>query len=288
MGEVWLICDVDAEFEYLRPGYKNLGQGDPGLTLGVPFLLDFFKEYDIKATFHFQEQKDPNLSVLSKYPELYQMTKKYKQEISFHVHVREDNYETRKLEISTAFQRLKEHGYEVSSFIATKNWLRIPDSPYHPSYNDITKIGDAKILMIPLTNRRLGIIIHKDKEYEKRLMKKGVQTLFSVAQDIEQPVILYFTIHCWKLIELNRTSFRPWVIQRMKDFFDFLGKFNFKSLTVKEAGTLWEESGFKPYFLNLPELTSTDTPIPRCYMHRVGKYVGPKVSYIKYKLLGRL
>jgi len=316
MGEVWLICDVDTEFDYLRPGYKGDWRRDnPGLTKGVFELLEFFHERGIKATFHIQEQSNPDLSVLLKYPEVYDAIEEYGQEISLHVHVKEEDYNTRKLEIGTALQRLKERGYKISSFkagwyftnentirileefgirydcspykntaVGPMNWFNIPDSPYHPSYTDITKIGDAKVLMIPITNSRLGIAIHKNEPYELELMKKGVQALVSVSQLMKQPVIIYFTTHSWKPIEVNTSSFREWERRRREQFFDFVFQFPIKTLTVREAGSLWEKGGYEPYWLKLPDFLKEYIPIYRPSHHLwLAKWLLPKLHSLRYK-----
>lgn len=318
---IWLISDVDCEFECFRPGYREgANQGNPGLTKGIPELLNFFNQYGIRATFHLQEQRDPNFSVVTKYPELYRMVMEHDQEISLHVHVKRGDYQTRKSEIGAAVQRLQEHGYKVDTFragwyftnentirvleelgikydcspvknswVGPMSWFKIPDSPYHPSYDDITKVGNARVLIIPITNRRLGIVIHKDTEWEAELMKRGVQILASMAQEMEEPVILYFTTHCWKSIETNSSSFRAWEAKRRREFFEFLTNFAVKTLTVKEAGALWEEKGVKPYFLEAPDLwTTQSSPRPLRYLRWLNKHVGPRKSFLRYKLFGEL
>jgi len=318
---LWLISDVDCEFDCWRLGYEsNLTQGDPGLTKGVPHLLDFFKRYSIRATFHIQEQSDPNFSVLVRYPEVYSMIKDYNQEISLHVHVAEEDYETRRFEIGAGFRRQQEQGYEVSSFragwyftnvntvrvleelgikydcspaknsaVGPMSWYGIPDSPYYPSYKDITKVGEAKVLMIPISNRRLGITISRDDEYESELMKKGIQTLASVAQEMEAPIIIYFTTHSWKPLEMNTPSFRNWEIRRREEFFDFVLRFDVKSLTVSEAGKLWGEGGFKPYYLRLPDLLAEYFPWYRIKHYLwLSRLAVPMRCWLKYRLRGEV
>lgn len=317
---VWLITDVDTEWDYLRPGYRGDWRKDNfGLTKGLPELLHFFHQRGIKATFHVQEQKDPNFSILLRYPEVYQAIEEYGQEISLHVHVKEDDYDTRKLEIGAALERLKKRGYQISSFkagwyftnentirileefgiqydcsprknsiVGPMNWFRIPDSPYHPSYKDITKIGDAKILMIPITNFRLGITIKKNEAYEFELMKRAVQVMVEKSQEMELPVIVYFTTHSWKPIEVNTSSFRWWERERRERFFDFLLNFPIKSLTVKEAGSLWEKEGYDPYWLELPDLLRDYLPIYRLSRYFLfNKWILSKVHSLRYKALGK-
>ncbi|MFC1962406.1 hypothetical protein ACFLWB_00150 [Chloroflexota bacterium] len=318
---IWLITDVDTEFDCLRLGYKDDWRRDnPGLTKGVGELLRFFGERGIRATFHIQEQKDPDLSILVRYPEVLSAVEEYGQEISLHVHVKETDYLTRRVEISTAFQRLKEHGYKVTTFkagwyftnentirvleelgikydcspfknisVGPMNWFNIPDSPYHPSYEDITKAGDARILMIPITNRRLGITINKNEDYELELMKKGVRALVSVSEQMEQPVIIYFTTHSWKPIEVNTTSIREWERERRKRFFDFLLQFPIKSLTVSEAGLLWEQERYEPYQLKLPDILGSLFQAYRpSHYFGLTRWISPKLTSLKYKIRGKL
>lgn len=282
---LWLITDVDTEFDYVRFTGKPRYSGNPGLTEGVPHLLEFFAKFGIRATFHIQEGGDPEQSILLRYPEIYEQVKEAGQEISIHVHVRRADYKTRKSEITEAVNRLRESGYDISSFKAgwyfsnentikvleelgiaydcspLKNsvagsvrWYDMPDSPYHPSYDDITKVGNAKVLMIPITNTRLGIAIHEDRSYEPELMKRGTDALAAVAEKMSEPVILYFTTHSWKPIEADGSGFREWEVERRNEFFSFLSRYQMKSLTVSEAGKLWQEGGYQPYFLNLPDL----------------------------------
>ena len=317
----WLIVDVDTEFDYLRPGYSGDWRRDnPGLTKGVPELLEFFHEREIKATFHVQEQSDPNLSVLFRYPKVYEMIENYGQEISLHVHVMQDDYKTRKKEIATAFQRLKDHGYKITAFragwyftnentikileelgikydcspyknlpVGPMNWCRIPDSPYHPSYSDVTRVGEAKILMIPITDWRLGISIHRNVDYELELMKKGVEALLSASQEVEQPVILYFTTHSWKPVEVNTASLRMWERKRREKFFDFLSQFEYKTLTVSEAGSLWEEKGYEPYWLKLPNIIGRYiSPLKLSRYTWAANHIVPVIRNIKYRVFGRL
>lgn len=302
----------------MRPGYRGDWRKDnPGLTKGVIELLQFFQEKDVRATFHIQEQSDQNQSVLLRYPEVYELVQKYNQEISVHVHVKEADYATRKFEIMAAVNRVREHGYNISSFKAgwyfsnentirileelgieydcspLKNsvagpvrWYNIPDSPYHPSYADITKLGDAKILMIPVTNVRLGIALHRNRKHELELMKKGTEALVSVAENMTQPIILYFSTHSWKPVEADGSGYRNWEMQRRRDFFDFLSQYEIKSLNISEAGRLWKEGSYEPYFLDLPDLLgSYRSPLNPLRHFWLVKNVLSHLYTLKYHLL---
>jgi len=315
---LWLITDVDTEFDCFRFNGKPNYTGDPGLTEGVPHLLDFFAKFNIRATFHIQEQSDPNQSILLRYPRVYELVSEYGQEISLHVHVKKADYAARKFEITAAVNRLRRQGYEVSAFkagwyfsnentirvleelgikydcsplknsvVGSVRWYDLPDSPYHPSYTDITKVGDAKILMIPITNVRLGIAIHENKSYEPELMRRGVEALASAAEKMKEPVILYFTTHSWKPLEADGSGFREWEIQRRHDFFSFLSQYEIRSLTVSEAGRLWQEGGYEPYFLDLPDLLGSYRSLFNPLRHFwLVKNVLSRLYMVKYHLLG--
>jgi peptidoglycan/xylan/chitin deacetylase (PgdA/CDA1 family) len=316
---LWLITDVDTELDYQRPGYKGkLGETNPSLIAGTKELLRCFKKFGVKATFHIQEQGDPYFSILIRYPEIYEMVKEDSQEVSLHVHIKEADYETRKQEISTAFYRLKEHGYHVSAFKAgwyftneatirvleelgikydcspQKNgavgpvaFFTIPDSPYHPSYENVTRVGNAKILAIPITNVRLGITIDKDDEREFERMKRGVALLAAASKEMEQPVIIYFTTHSWKPVEVNSSTLRAWEINRRDRFFELALQTGARTLNVSEAGEEWEAGGYTPYYLKLPDVLAGDMSFwnPRHHFG-LGKYLAHALLKIKYDFFG--
>jgi len=315
---LWLITDIDTEFDCMRFPGKPKYTGDLGLTEGIPNLLDCFAKHGIRATFHIQEQSSPDRSILCQYPKVYELVSEYGQEVSLHVHVKKVGYEARRNEISTAFNRLKSNGYTISAFragwyfsnentiktleelgiaydcsplkssvVGSARWYDIPDSPYHPSYRDVTKIGNAKILMMPITDVRLGIAIHKNENNELELMKRGTELLVSLSEVMKEPVILYFTTHSWKPIEADGSGFRAWEVQRRVEFFSFLAQYQMKSLTVSEAGKLWQEGDYKPYFLNLPDLLgSYRSPFNPLRHFWLVKNVLSRLYTLKYHILG--
>jgi len=318
---IWLITDVDTEFDYLRPGYQGDWRKDnPGLTKGVTGLLHFFQERGIRATFHIQEQSDESQSILKRYPEVYELVSKYGQEISIHVHVKYAGYASREREITAAVNRVREYGYNISSFkagwyfsnentikilealgieydcsplknsvVGPMRWYDIPDSPYHPSYADITKIGDAKVLMMPITNTRLGIAITENKTHELELMKKGTEALATVAEHMTQPVILYFTTHSWKPIEVDGSGYRQWEAERRREFFNFLLQYGVRSLNVSEAGRLWKEGGYESYYIDLPDLLGEYRSLFNPLRHFwLVKNVLSRIYTLKYHLLKEL
>jgi len=316
---LWLISDVDVEFDGFRHNRFEAGSNNPGLTEGLPHLLEFFHEHGIRATLHMQEQANAELSIIERYPKLYDMIDDYSQEVSLHVHVKEDTYERRKEEISKGYERLKERGYNVESFragwyftneatiavleelgikydasplkgitIGNKKFYNIPDSPYHPSYDDVTRVGSAKVLIIPVTDVRLGIGIHRDYAYEDVLIEKGIDVLASESHKIKEPVIVYFTTHSWKPLTSDG-KFRKWEIRRREHFIRCLSKYEYETLTVCEAGELWKKNKYEPYFLNLPHNALKIKP---WYSFRrydsLNRYVISNLHVLRYRLFGKL
>jgi peptidoglycan/xylan/chitin deacetylase (PgdA/CDA1 family) len=316
---VWLICDVDTEFDSLRDNLKTSSNSNPGLTIGVQKLLEFFDDYNLNATFHIQEQSDPDTSIINRYPNIVEEIKGYGHEISLHTHIKEEDYDNRKKEIVAGYDRLSKAGFKINTFragwyfsnentirileelgikydcspyknltVGSKSWVGIPDSPYHPDYDDVTKLGVAKILMIPINDIRLGIGIHKEDEWESELMKRGIRNLISKADEIKEPLIIYFTTHSWKPVD-EKGNLRNWEKKRREEFIETLGQRKFKSLTVQEAGSRWGENKYRPYFLDLPDLIGSSY---RFYDPRrnswSNKNLISKAHILRYKLLGKL
>ncbi len=67
---LWLVTDVDTEFDRVRFTGKPRYTGNPGLTEGVPHLLEFFARFGIRATFHIHEERATEQSILLRYPEI--------------------------------------------------------------------------------------------------------------------------------------------------------------------------------------------------------------------------
>jgi peptidoglycan/xylan/chitin deacetylase (PgdA/CDA1 family) len=316
---LWLISDVDVEFDRFRYNKFEAGGSNPGLTEGLPLLLEFFHKHGIRATLHMQEQANSELSIIERYPKLYDIIDDYGQEVSLHVHVKEDTYERRKEEIGAGYERLKERGYNVESFragwyftnentirvleelgikydasplkgitIGNKKFYDIPDSPYHPSYVDVTRIGNARVLIIPVTDIRLGIGIHRESEYEEALIEKGIDALAAESQKIKEPVVVYFTTHSWKPLT-PKGKLREWEARRREYFIRCLSKYEYKTLTVSEAGKLWKKNRYQPYFLNLPHNALKINP---WYSFRrydfFNKYVISNLHVLRYRLFGKL
>jgi hypothetical protein len=148
-------------------------------------------------------------------------------------------------------------------------------------------VGNAKVLMMPITNTRLGIAIHENKAQELELMKKGTEALVAVAEHMAQPVILYFTTHSWKPIEIDGSGYRQWEAQRRSEFFDFLFQYEVRSLNVSEAGRLWKEGNYEPYYLDLPDiLGSYRSPFNPLRHFWLVKNILSRIYTLKYYLVG--
>jgi hypothetical protein len=316
---IWFIIDLDVEFDNERFG-KPYNSKNPGIEKGIPLFLSIFKEFQIPATFHIQEQADVHDSISARYPNILEAIQEGNHEIGLHVHF-EKGYdsESREREISSGIRRLEEKCGKIVSFRAGKyftsedtikilekygikhdtspykntsignmRWYDIPDSPYHPSYEDITKIGNAKILMIPITNKRLGVIL--DSSIPLELMKKGTKILISESEKIKQPIIIFLSTHSWKFIDPVTNNFRKDIIQRLKEYFEFLQQFNnIEFMNVKTLGERWEQGEFTPYFLDTPDLFGQNFSLfsPRRYFW-LSKYFLFWRKYFKYTLFKKI
>ena len=296
---IWLIMDVDTEFDSLRFNKEMPKPENVGLSRGVRVLLDIFEKYEVNATFHIQEQKKEEISVSSKYPKLIDTILEFGQEIGLHTHLKYADYNFRKEEIKSAMKRLKEIGLQPVSFRAgwyfsntntikvlenagikfdcsafkntcagSHNWYGIPDTPYHPDYGDIKKIGKATLLMIPITDVRLGIRIKRPAENEFKLIKKGITVVEEISKIATAPVILYLNTHSWNCYNPNGTL-RSWFVKRLSDTFRFILNLEteVRSFNVKQSGENWLKGRFKPAFLNFPDLLKMYLPFynPRKY-----------------------
>jgi len=316
---IWFTIDLDVEFDNERFG-KPYGSKNPGIEKGIPLFLNFFKEFQIPATFHIQEQADVHDSISLRYPHILEAIQEGNHEIGLHVHFEKGyDLESREIEISSGIKRLEERYGKIVSFRAGKyftnkdtikilekygikydvspykntsignmRWYDIPDSPYRPSYKDITKIGNAKILMIPITNKRLGIIL--DSSIPLELMKKGTKALISESKKIKQPIIIFFSTHSWKCIDPVTNNFRKDIIQRLKEYFEFLKQFsNIEFMNIKTLGERWEQGKFTPYFLSMPDLFGQNFSLfsPRRYFW-LSKYFLFCRKYFKYTLFKKI
>lgn len=316
---IWFTIDLDVEFDNER-FEKPYGSENPGIEKGIPLFLSLFKKFQIPATFHIQEQADAHSSISLKYPHILEAIKENNHEIGLHVHFEKGyDLESRETEISSGLRRLEEkygkivsfragryftnedtikilekYGikYDVSPYkntsIGNMKWYDIPDSPYHPSYRNITKIGNAKILVIPITNSRLGIIL--DRSIPTELMKKGTRMLISESKKIEQPIVIFLTTHSWKLINPDTKNFRKDIIQRLEEYFRFLRQFNnIEFMDIKTLGTMWSQGKFLPYFLDTADLLGQHLPLfsPRRYLW-LSKHFLFWRKYFKYILFKKI
>jgi len=314
---LWVITDVDTEFDSLRFNLPFAGVNNPGLESGVSTLLDLFNKYEINATFHVQEQRDPEQSVSEKYPKVLEQIEQLGYEIGLHVHTRSISYQERKLEISVARSNLIELGYKPISFragwyftttttvkildqlgfmfdcspvkntcIGPMRWYNIPDSPYHPDSNNITNIGSMRLLIIPVSNYRLGINWQRGNSWELDLNLGGVELLTKMSEEMTEPIIIYLTTHSWKAVH---PSGKPnhWTIQRFKKIFSYLSQYQYVSYDVKTAGDKWIEKGYSPYFLSLPDLLGNKLSILSPQRHlTLCKFVLSRFKALQYNIFG--
>jgi len=316
---IWFTIDLDVEFDNERFS-KPYDSKNPGIEKGIPLFLSLFKRFQIPATFHIQEQSDIHNSISATYPHIVEAIQKDGHEIGLHTHF-EKGYDSdsREREITSGIKRLEEKYGKIVSFRAGKyftsettikilekngvkydvspykntsignmRWYDIPDSPYRPSYEDITKIGKAEILMIPITNKRLGIII--DGSIPLELMKKGTDILISESEKIKQPIIIFLSTHSWKCIDPVTNSFRKDIIQRFEKYFEFLKRFsNVEFMNVRTLGEKWKQGKFTPYFLDTPDLFGQNFSLfsPRRYFW-LSKYFLFWRKYFKYTLFKKI
>lgn len=172
--------------------------------------------------------------------------------------------------------------------VGSKKFFHIPDSPYHPSYSDITRLGKARTLVIPVTDFRLGIGIHRDDEKEKKLIAQGIDMLAGKAEEREEPVIVYFTTHSWKPLSPGGKQ-RGWEEKHREYFITCLENYDYRSLSVGEAGNLWEKRGYMPYSLNLPPrgLSAYPWHNPRRYDF-IRRHILSNLHILRYRLYGKL
>jgi peptidoglycan/xylan/chitin deacetylase (PgdA/CDA1 family) len=118
---------------------------------------------------------------------------------------------------------LEELGYRVDSSVMPGRVTRIfrglfkvqsfegaPKAPYHPSYRDIAREGDASILEVPLTESPVnGITIGAGS-----LNKFGLEKMEEAIELVEQGYII-FLIHPWELIDLG--EYYPKLKDRVKE-----------------------------------------------------------------------
>ncbi len=315
---IWFTMDLDVEFDNERFG-KPYGLSNPGIEKGVPLFLEIFKKFQIPTTFHIQEQANPRHSVSLRYPSIIEAIKSQNHELGLHTHF-EKGYDStsREREIASGVKRLEEKYGKIVSFragryftnedtvkilekygikhdvspykntsIGNMRWYNIPDSPYHPGYKDITKPGKAKILMIPVTNKRLGVIL--DGSISLDLMKKGTEFLISMSKKFSQPIIIFLTTHSWKFLDPVKGDIRKDVIQRLEEYFAFLQRFNIEFMNVKTLGERWEQGKFSPYFLEAPDLLgrSLSSFSPRRYFW-FSKHILFYRKYLKYILFKKI
>jgi len=322
---IWLNVDVDTEFDSMRYRqyphlYEKPIKDNPGLIHGTQILCDLFDEYNIKATFFVQEQFNDAWSIMTQYPELIDMIQNYGHEIGLHVHSMAADHDSRKKDLEKSFFRLKSNGISINSFkagwyftnnntirilnnlkidndcspvknsqIGPMKWYDIPDSPYHPDDCDITKIGNSRVLMIPITNYRLGIQWHEDLTIPESIMMSGVQSYFEKQECVQSPLLLRLTIHSWKPIDKNKREINNDVVNRLRRSLDYVLNYDdVKVLSLNQVGSEWRNQNYKPYHLELSDNVKTMYPIhsPYRYFNLVKKL--SLIKTIQYRIFNTL
>jgi hypothetical protein len=318
---------VDTEFGYPYGGVYGTSF-DLGIKIGVPVLLNVFHKYDVKCTFFLQEQANPNISVVNKYPEVLDQILSMGHEIGLHTHIMESSYFARRREIREGYLRLLGQGIEVKSFRAGWNftnsptikvlekmkikyecspwknrisgpmsWYNIPDSPYHPSYDDIMKIGTANLLVIPITNYRLGI----DMKFPLSLMKKGTDFLIKAGESLDEPIAIHLTTHCWNCLKKN-SNIRDFWLRKLEEYLKYLSILGIEKINCKDFGWLWHTGGYSPYYLTVPDIIGKYLPLTSTekfvWFHKSFVYILSKIWYLlsknpslykyKYKLVSAI
>lgn len=318
---LYFVMDVDTEFDCMqhisifnayRKRTNTHSIRNTGFTKGLPMLLDLFDKWDVTATFFIQEQRNETFSVSVRYPEVLDLIREKGHEVGLHVHVLDRSYPARKKEIASAYKKLKKMGFEVSSFRAgwhftNENTIKaleecgikyecspwknrcsgpmayydIPHSPYHPSYGNIRALGEAKILVIPITDYRLGI----DLAYPFSLMKKGTEILMEKSKQIEVPVLIHLTIHSWNCVNSHNNSLNRNLIQKLNAYLFFVSSCSIDKICVKMFGRIWDSNNFLPYYLELPDLLKEYLPFtsPKKYLWPQ-KYILSKFLKIRYQV----
>lgn len=318
------MTDVDTEFDSLRFGNLQPSVSNPGLEKGAYLLAELFNNHNLHATFHIQEQANPNQRISSRYPELLNFIEESGFEIGLHVHIKSTKGDVRNIEISEGVSSLRELGYLIRSFragwyltttstidvleknnieydcspvknsrIGPMRWYDIPNSPYVPSKTNITKVGTSQVLVIPVTDYRLSINYWPnslpEREIAQKSMVKGIRFLGKLSETAPHPIILYVTTHSWKPISENGTSTRKWVIDRFNLLANTLSEFEYESFTVSEIGDKWRKGGHQPHWYKAPDILGSILPwtSPRKY-HNIVRVIVSRFMAVNYYLTGSL
>ena len=316
---IYFVLSIDTEFDFFqyvtifskRQVKREFNtKVNPGIVDGLPKLLGLFEKYEVPATFFIQEQKDKALSISSRFPDVVDRISDLGHEIGLHVHVFEGSLSIRKKEITTGYKRLRQENFNPKSFRAGwyftnentirvleeckiecdcspwKNrcsgsvpWFEIPNSPYHPSYKDIRKTGDARVLMMPITDYRLCI----DLDFPLALMKKGTEILHFVSQKMETPVFINLTMHPWDFIDPQSSKLKKDRIKKLEDYLCFMSSLEIKKISMIEACQIWKEGKYEPYNLELPDLLWRYMPSIRRHIH-LQKYLFSKILNLRYHI----
>ncbi|MDF1538843.1 MAG: hypothetical protein P1Q69_08070 [Candidatus Thorarchaeota archaeon] len=318
------MTDVDTEFDSFRYGQYSPTNANPGIEKGTYLLANLFKELGLRATFHIQEENDPNQKISNRYPAVIEFLDEEDFEIGLHIHIKSLDKEIRRARIHEGVSGLRALGYRIRSYRAgwyftststiealeendiefdcspVKNsrvgpmrWYELPDSPYNPSRHDITRIGKSNVLVIPVTNYRLSVNYWPNSYPERRQAQKamieGIRFLGSLSERLSTPVILYITTHSWKPISENGESIREWVEERFRALVDTVSEFEYESNTVADVGDRWKKGGYEPYWYDAPDILGKILPWSSPRKHsRLNRIIGSRLLALNYHLTGKL
>jgi hypothetical protein len=114
--------------------------------------------------------------------------------------------------------------------VTIKSFEQAPKEPYHPSYKDVAKRGNAKILEVPLTENPIfqGAPIGAGA-----LNYFGLEKIMDAIGKINEEYII-FLIHPWELVDLGKLhpELKPWIKQICSSDLEPFNKL-FKSLKSK-------------------------------------------------------
>ncbi|NWF95437.1 MAG: hypothetical protein HXY34_04805 [Candidatus Thorarchaeota archaeon] len=291
---------------------------------GTALLADVFRRLDLRATFHIQEQADPNLKISLRYPSIVDALSDEGYEIGLHSHITSTDSKVRYDEISSGASSLCDAGHRVRVFragwyftttstinvlerlqidydcspvknsrVANMRWYDLPDSPYFPSTHDVTRRGSSSVLVIPVTNYRLCLNYWPNQAGERQTAEKamirGLKYLGDLSRVMDRPVIAYVTTHSWKPVTENGESIRGWVVERFDKLAAVLSEYEYESFSVSEMGDRWKGLSIEPYWLDAPDVLGSilGWRSPRKH-YRLVRSIGSRILALRYRLTGHL
>ncbi|MBU4274300.1 polysaccharide deacetylase family protein [Patescibacteria group bacterium] len=267
MKKFIITMDIEQDISSkLKDSYKGVE--------ALPKFLDLLKNLNIKASFFttadvcikypdtikriVREEHELGCHGLNhemfwfkSYRKQYREIKKATEIIEKTVGIRPKMFRTPKFGVTgKTIQALERLGYNIDSSVMPNAVTRIfkglykvrslvgaPKTPYYPSYKDVTKEGESKILEIPLTESPVeGVMIGSGS-----LNKFGIDKMVETINKVEQDYIM-FLMHSWELVDLRKfyPDLKEWVLElcsdNLEDFeklFSYV-KINYEIATIGE------------------------------------------------------